>query len=108
MHCPAEQIEHMEDLLSIKVTIANRQYPLRIERSEEEGIRKAAKMINERIKEYEQNYAVRDSQDLLAMCALQFANEANSLHANKPGESEQHADKTIEIDEMLSDYLSSL
>ena len=98
----------MDDLLSIKVTIANRQYPLRINRSEEEAIRKAAKKINERIKEYEQNYAVRDPQDLLAMCALQFANEAHSKSSAKPGETELQTEKAIEVDELLSDYLSSL
>ncbi len=98
----------MDDLLSIKVTIANRQYPLRINRSEEEAIRKAAKKINERIKEYEQNYAVRDPQDLLAMCALQFANESISGSVSKPGETEEQSDKAIEIDGILSDYLSSL
>jgi len=58
--------------LSIKINIANRVYPLTVKAEEEEGIRKTAKMINERIKEYEQNYAVKDKQDLLAMCALEY------------------------------------
>lgn len=98
----------MEELLSIKVTIANRQYPLRIARNEEEAIRKAAKTINERIKEYEQNYSVRDSQDLLAMCALQFANEANALNVQKSDDSEKQGNTAIEIDVLLTDYLNSL
>ncbi len=97
----------MEDKLSIKVTIANRHYPLRISRSEEEAIRKSAKLINERIKEYEQNYAVTDPQDLLAMCALQFANEASSK--NKKAElDEDQQNKAIEIEQMLDDYLNSI
>ena len=58
--------------LSIKLNIANRVYPLTIKRDEEEGIRKTAKMINEKIKEYESDYAVKDKQDLLAMCALEY------------------------------------
>ena len=40
---------------------------------EEEIIRRAAKLINDRVKEYQENYAVRDKQDLLAMIALHFA-----------------------------------
>lgn len=61
--------------LSIKLTIANRVYPLSISRKDEEVVRKAAKMIEDSIKEYEQNYSVRDQQDLLAMATLQFANQ---------------------------------
>ena len=53
--------------LSIKVNIAGRTYPLTIERSEEEMIRKAADKINESIKDLKENYAVKDIQDLLAM-----------------------------------------
>lgn len=68
-----------EKELSIKVKIANRIYPMKVNLQEEEGIRKAVNEINERIKQYEQSYAVKDKQDLLAMCALQFATEALSF-----------------------------
>lgn len=64
----------MKKNLSIKVTIGNRVYPLTIQPEEEESIRKAAKLVNDNIKELESNYAVRDKQDLLAMTALYFAN----------------------------------
>jgi len=42
---------------------------------EEEGMRKAAANINQLISKYEKNYAVSDKQDVLAMCALQFASK---------------------------------
>lgn len=63
----------MSDLLKIKVSLADRVYPLTIQRSEEESIRLAAKRIGQLLKQYEEGYAVRDKQDLLAMCALQLA-----------------------------------
>lgn len=63
----------MADNLRIKITIADRVYPMTIARDQEEGLRKAAKKIEAVIKQFEQNYAVRDKQDVLAMCALQFA-----------------------------------
>lgn len=69
----------MDDKLKIKVSIADRVYPLTIKREEEENIRKAAKEIEETIKAFEQNYAVRDKQDLLAMSALQFATKLVAL-----------------------------
>ncbi|MEN8185556.1 MAG: cell division protein ZapA [Bacteroidota bacterium] len=75
----------MNDNLKIKVTIGDRVYPLTINsESEEEGIRKAVKKINELMKNFEQNYEVRDKQDVLAMCALQFAaqKEVKSIYSD--------------------------
>ncbi|PHN93242.1 cell division protein ZapA [Maribacter sp. 6B07] len=65
----------MSDKLKIKLSIADRVYPLTIDPSQEEGLRKAAKNIEQLVKKFEQNYAVRDKQDVLAMCALQFASK---------------------------------
>lgn len=64
--------------LSIKINIAGRVYPLTIKKDEEEIIRKTAKMINEKIKEYESDYAVKDKQDLLAMCALEYGTNSDT------------------------------
>lgn len=63
----------MSEKLKIKLSIADRMYPLSIHPGQEEGLRKATKKIEAMIKQFEQNYAVRDKQDVLAMCALQFA-----------------------------------
>ena len=62
----------MEEKLPIKVQIAERYYPLKIERRDEEKIRKAAKLINDKILQYKQRYTDRDQQDFLSMAALQF------------------------------------
>ena len=62
----------MEDKLSIRVNIADRYYPLKIDRGDEEKIRKAAKMINDRVLQYKQRYTDKDVQDFLAMAALQY------------------------------------
>jgi len=65
----------MNEKLKIKVNIADRVYPLTVKIEEEEGVRKAVKNINELVKKFEQSYAVRDKQDVLAMSALQFASK---------------------------------
>jgi cell division protein ZapA len=68
--------------LSIKVIIANRPYPLTVSNEEEEeAIRKAAKRINDILKDYESKYAVKDKQDLLAMCALEFATKSVEIES---------------------------
>ncbi len=65
----------MKEKLSIKVSVAGRIYPLTIERHEEESVRKAAKLVNDKVTDYEQNYNIKDRQDLLAMTALNFASQ---------------------------------
>ncbi len=62
----------MNEKLSIRINIADRYYPLKIDRNDEEKIRKAARTINEKILQYKQKYSDKDTQDFLAMAALQF------------------------------------
>ncbi len=92
----------MGELLSIKVSIANRTYPLRITHDEQEKVMQAAENINKRIKDFEENYAVKDKQDLLAMSALQFASEAIAA----PKQDKKH-NSTREVKDQI-DYLTLL
>ena len=73
----------MASLQKIKLSIADRVYPLTVTPNQEEALRKAAKSIEETIKKFEENYAVRDKQDVLAMCALQFAAQAEQQEINQ-------------------------
>jgi len=73
----------MADYQKIKLSIADRVYPMTVLADQEEGLRKAAKKIDELLKHFEQSYAVRDKQDVLAMCALQFASETEQKSINK-------------------------
>ena len=56
--------------LSIKIKIADKEYPMRVEASEEEIIRTAAKQVNEKLKTFKDLYGIDDKQDLLAMVAF--------------------------------------
>jgi cell division protein ZapA len=62
----------MDDKLSIRVNVADRYYPLKVERENEEKVRKAARMINEKVLQYKQRYTDKDVQDFLAMASLQY------------------------------------
>lgn len=72
-------IENKEDIININVLIADRPYPLKIKRIEEEDVRKAAREINDKVKQFQQAYAAKDKQDYLAMCAMMYAVENMSL-----------------------------
>ena len=62
---------------SIKVILAGRNYPLTINEGEEGVVQEAVDGINNSIKRLQENYAVKDMQDLLAMTALQLATRSN-------------------------------
>ncbi len=90
--------------ISIKVTIADRIYPLKIAIEEEENIRRAAKLINDRIKEFSDNYSVKDKQDLLSMCALQFASQALKVEKKQVIEDTGISERIERLDQLLADF----
>ena len=90
------------DKLSIKLHVANRIYPMKIERKSEEFIRNSIKKIEERLKFYEENYAIKDKQDLLAMCLIEYASKFESVSNKKVVEDDGLSEKLAEIDSLLS------
>ena len=96
----------MSDKLKIKVSIADRVYPMTVLPEQEEGLRKAAKQIEAMIKQFEQNYAVRDKQDVLAMCALQFAAQTEQKTINNESEVLLAEEKLRSLNELLQKQLA--
>jgi len=90
--------------ISIKINIADRIYPLRIEMEEEEIIRHAAKLINDRIKDLQENYAVRDKQDLLSMAVLHYATASLKAEKRVREEDTSVSDKVYQLDQLLSEF----
>ncbi len=92
--------------ISIKINIADRVYPLKINVEEEEIVRRAAKLINDRIKEYQENYAVKDKQDLLSMCVLHYASASIRAEKKASNEDTDVAEKVYQLDSLLNDFFS--
>jgi cell division protein ZapA (FtsZ GTPase activity inhibitor) len=88
--------------LSLKIVVAGRTYPLTVNEGEDTKIIKAADDINRAIKMLQENYAVKDMQDLLAMTALQLATK-NSATQNSTSELEQVENK---LENLLKDLNS--
>ena len=61
--------------LSIKLRIGNREYPMRIKAEDEERIRRAGRILNEKAQTYKERFGIDDQQDLLAMVAFDCQNE---------------------------------
>jgi cell division protein ZapA len=96
----------MSNQQKIKLSIADRVYPLTINPSQEEGLRLAAKKIEEMIKRFESSYAVRDKQDVLAMCALQFAAQVEQKEIDKKDDRQQMEQKLEALNQLLQEHLS--
>lgn len=92
----------MSEKLKIKISIADRIYPLTVNPSQEEGLRSASKKIDTMIKEFEQSYAVRDKQDVLAMCALQFASQVEQKYLDKVSIEEDTVLKLEKLNEKIA------
>lgn len=93
--------------ISIKVLIGDRQYPLKIAASEEEVVRKAAKLVNDRSKFYTENFSVQDKQDALAMSALEFASENLNSSSNAKGSTAETQQWLIDLDQYLDEQIIS-
>jgi cell division protein ZapA (FtsZ GTPase activity inhibitor) len=73
----------MDEKLSIRINIIDRFYPLKIDKKDEEKIRKAGKIINEKVLQYKQKYSDKDVQDFLAMAALQYVTKLTEMEENE-------------------------
>ncbi len=73
------------NLLSINVWLSGRSYRIRIKPEEEEAVRKAVKVADDKITELRNQYAGKDDQDFLAMCLLTYAADgATEGNAHNP------------------------
>lgn len=88
--------------LSIKVKIADREYPMKVDIKDEENIRKAGKIINERLRSYRERFGIDDKQDLLAMVAFDSTVEKLKVE----GETHQMDDTVEHKIEKLNQLIS--
>ncbi|MFP4621871.1 MAG: cell division protein ZapA [Bacteroidales bacterium] len=94
-----------DDKLSIRINLADRYYPLKIEAKDEERIRRAAKLINEKILQYRQRYIDKDNQDFLAMAALQFV--IKYLEMEEKTDNQPIMEDLKELNEELEAYFNT-
>ena len=93
----------MKEEISIKVNIADVVYPLKVNIEDEPNIRKAAKLINEKIRNYRDDYQLADKANLLSMVALQFAVEVIQLNEKHLIEDINLSSDIDEISKMLNE-----
>lgn len=96
-----------QEMININVIVADRPYRLKIKPAEEETIRKAARQINDKVKEFQNVYDAKDKQDYLAMATILYAVEALNAREKpapaNPGLESRIAHLHHIIDEALSE-----
>lgn len=97
----------MENKIKIKVNIADRIYPLTIRPEQEEAIRLSVKKIDQMIKQLEQSYAVRDKQDVLAMCSLQYATKLIQKDNSEDDINKENLKNISNLNELIKEHIAN-
>lgn len=88
--------------LSINIHIAGRSYPLTVQSQEEEKLRAAGKLIQDKLQQYSEQFNLRDQQDALAMFALEIATENLALQHKLEANEAETAMELEQTERLLS------
>ncbi len=91
----------MEEL-SIRIKIADREYPMKVKPEDEEKVRLAGRLINERITAYKSQFGIEDKQDLLAMVAFDSLVEKMSSEEKQQAFGKALAEKVNHLNHIVS------
>ncbi len=91
--------------LSIKIKVADREYPIKAPASEEAKLRNAGKAINDKLRLYRAQFGIDDKQDLLALVAIDCMVEKLQAEEDKVGVDTVLSDKINHLDNLLSSIL---
>ena len=94
----------MEEL-SIKIRIADREYPMKVRKDEEERVRSAARFINEKLKAFREQYGLEDNQDLLAMVSFDSMVQKMLLEEKRHGADQNVVEKIGHLNNLVAQTL---
>lgn len=91
--------------LSLKIKIADREYPIKAPASEEERLRNAGKAINDKLRMYKTQFGIDDKQDLLAMIAIECMVEKIRWEEENSGLTSEMSAKIERLSSLISSAL---
>ncbi|QHT66659.1 cell division protein ZapA [Rhodocytophaga rosea] len=91
--------------LSLKIKIADREYPIKAPAAEEERLRNAGKAINDKLRLYKTQFGIDDKQDLLAMVAIECMVEKIRSEEETSGFTSAVSDKIERLDNLITSAL---
>jgi hypothetical protein len=90
------------ETVNINVLIAERLYPLKVSKSDEETVRSAVRLVEEKIKQYQGLFDGKDKQDYMAMCLLNLAVEHENLQRTSQSDNRLLEEKMTELETLLT------
>lgn len=93
------------DELSIKIKIADREYPMKVKVEDEERVRNAGKQVNERLRSYRERFGIDDKQDLLAMVAFDCLVDKLETDEKKTGTDEGVLERINHLNQIIAQTL---
>lgn len=95
----------MNDKIKINLQIADSNYPLTINRKEEEVVREAAKQVNIKLNAYREYYKNVEPEKIIAMVAYQFSLE--KLQLIRRNDTSPYTAKIDELTKLLEEYFKN-
>ena len=90
--------------VTIKVEIAGSVFPLRVNAEDEQNIKEAVDLINNKIVEFEKNYAIKDKKDVLGMVMLQLVSQLYKQASTAEKELSHLKLLFADVEEMLKEH----
>jgi cell division protein ZapA len=94
--------------VNVKVEIANGIYPLKVKGEDENIVKQAVELINQKILEFEKNYGVKDKKDVLAMVTLQLITELLKVKNTAEQELSTLKDVLKDVEQMLVQHQKNI
>ncbi|MCO6496665.1 MAG: cell division protein ZapA [Chitinophagaceae bacterium] len=88
-----------EEMIPLNITIADRNYRIKVMPKDEEAVRKTLKVINDKILEFRGNFAGKDMQDYVSMVLIWYATQPQAA------KNEFKQDELSEILERMEKHL---
>jgi cell division protein ZapA len=94
--------------VNIKVEIAGGIFPLKVDAADEQNIKEAVNLINNKIAEFERTYAVKDKKDVLTMVMLQLVSQLYKQASTAEKELSVLKQLFAGVEEMLQQHVQNI
>ncbi|MDZ7659151.1 cell division protein ZapA [Fodinibius sp.] len=93
---------------SIKITILGKQYPLKVEESEEEAMKRIAGYVDDKFRQYKKELNKQPDTTIMTLAALSIAEELFE-ERKRNRELNQQGDKTLKnVNESLENFIEEI
>ena len=94
--------------INIKVEVAGSIFPLKVNAEDEQNIKEAVELINNKIAELEKSYAVKDKKEVLSMVLLQLVSQLYKQAHTAEKELSHLKHLFADVEEMLKLHIQNI